>query len=48
MHGKAIKKRIENEKQGHKPNDCPNKIPLQFSFWLPFKIKYERCKIWES
>jgi hypothetical protein len=28
---KAIKKRIEMKKQSHKPNDCPNKIPLHFS-----------------
>jgi hypothetical protein len=38
MEGKAIKKRVENDK-GHKPKNCPNKIPLRFSFWLPFKIK---------
>jgi hypothetical protein len=31
MHGKAIKQRIENKKKGHKPKNCPNKIPLQFS-----------------
>jgi hypothetical protein len=31
MQGKAIKKRIENRK-GHKPNDCPNKIPFNSLF----------------
>jgi hypothetical protein len=39
MEGKAIKKRIENDK-GHKPKNCPNKKTPSILFLVAFlKLK---------